>query len=134
MTRKTSRDWLDEGLSILAEEGAAQLTIDALVARLGVTKGSFYHHFASYQTFKEVLLDYFEASRTLRVIAFTEQTQPPAEKITVLLEQTQLGAPSRLEVAVRAWALQDALVHAYQERIDQQRLAYLRQLCAALTP
>lgn len=36
--------------------------------------------------------------------------------------------PSRLEVAMRAWALQDARVHDYQQRIDQQRLAYLEEV------
>ena len=133
MTRKTARDWLEEGLTILAESGATQLTIDTLVARLDITKGSFYHHFASYQAFKEALLDYFEAKYTLQVIAVTEQAQPPAEKITVLLERTLLGAPSRLEVAMRAWALQDAMVRAYQERIDKARIIYLHQLCSVLT-
>src|ERR1051326_1633880 len=98
MKHKTASDWLEEGLAILAESGAAQLTIDALIARLGVTKGSFYHHFASYQAYKEALLDYIEAKGTHQIIGRTERAQPPSERITFLLERTVLAAPSRLEV------------------------------------
>jgi AcrR family transcriptional regulator len=49
MTVTTSRDWLEEGMAILEDLGAEALTIETLTNRLGVTKGSFYHHFTSYQ-------------------------------------------------------------------------------------
>ncbi len=132
MMRKTRNDWLEEGLAILAEGGVTQMTIDALVARLGITKGSFYHHFASYQAFKEALLDYFAEKGTRQVIDLAEQAHMPTQKIAVLLETTLLSAPSRLEVAIRAWALQDDMVRGYQERIDRERIAYLHQLCRLL--
>ena len=83
--------------------------------------------------YKEALLEYFEARGTLQVIARTERAQPSTDRITFLLEKTLLGAPSRLEVAMRAWALQDEAVHVYQERIDRQRLGYLYRLCSGLT-
>jgi hypothetical protein len=41
--------------------------------------------------------------------------------------------PSRLDVALRAWALQDGEVRDHQQRIDQQRLAYLEELAYANT-
>ncbi|GAC1391648.1 MAG: hypothetical protein NVSMB38_12690 [Ktedonobacteraceae bacterium] len=34
-------------------------------------------------------------------------------------------------MAIRAWALQDAFVRDHQQRIDQQRLAYLEELVYA---
>lgn len=37
--------WLAAALDVLAEEGQAKLRIDKLAGDLGVTKGSFYHHF-----------------------------------------------------------------------------------------
>ncbi len=39
--------------------------------------------------------------------------------------------PSQLEVAMRAWALQDGLVRDHQQRIDQRRLTYLEELMYA---
>ena len=41
----TRREWLDAGLELLADEGAPAVTIERLTGKLGVTKGSYYHHF-----------------------------------------------------------------------------------------
>ena len=35
------------GLTLLAEEGLSGIKVDRLCARMGVTKGSFFHHFRS---------------------------------------------------------------------------------------
>jgi len=35
--------------------------------------------------------------------------------------------PSHFEMAIRTYALQDAFVGGYQQRIDQQRLAYFKE-------
>ncbi|QBD79694.1 TetR/AcrR family transcriptional regulator [Ktedonosporobacter rubrisoli] len=124
----TRRRWLEEGLAVLAEAGASALTIEALTSRLGVTKGSFYHHFHNFQDYKEQLLTFFEQEGTLRIIEHTQQLQTsPLDRLHQIL-QGSLRHPSQLEVAVRAWAYQDSLVHAYQQRIDQRRLAYLAEL------
>lgn len=132
MGRKNKRDWLTEALRILAEVGAQALTIDLLTERLGVTKGSFYHHFGSFGGFKEALLDFFEAEGTLQIIHLTEQEATPQEKLQRLLDITA-SFPTEVEVAVRAWALQDAMVRACQQRIDSRRMDYLRELFFDLT-
>jgi AcrR family transcriptional regulator len=125
----TKRRWLEEGLAILEEEGAEALTIEALTGRLAITKGSFYHHFTNYQNFKEHLLIFFEEERTLRIIHLAEQALFPHQKLERVLQATL--KPSHLEVAIRAWALQDAFVRDYQQRIDQQRLTYLEEVAYA---
>jgi len=61
----TRRRWLQEGLALLEESGAEALTIESLTSRLGVTKGSFYHHFTNYQDFQESLLVYWEEAGTV---------------------------------------------------------------------
>ncbi|MEV0081899.1 TetR/AcrR family transcriptional regulator [Saccharopolyspora sp. NPDC050642] len=43
------QDWLDAGLEILADQGVPALTIDRLATKLGLTKGSFYHHFGGWR-------------------------------------------------------------------------------------
>ena len=132
MARKSKHDWLTEALTILAEVGAQDLTIDLLTHRLGVTKGSFYHHFGSFAGFKEALLDFFEAEGTLQIIQLTEQEATPQEKLQRLLDITA-SFPTEVEVAVRAWALQDEMVRTYQQRIDSRRIDYLRDLFFSLT-
>ena len=132
MAQKTKGDWLAEGLKLLVEEGADYLTIDTLTSRLGVTKGSFYHHFHSYQDFKEQLLASFEEERTQRIILFLEQEKQPEKKLVGLMEITT-SHPPVIEVAMRAWALQDHEVYRCQERIDQQRMEYLTNVLVELT-
>jgi len=132
MAHTTQRDWLNAGLRLLAEVGAAGLTIEALTAMLGVTKGSFYHHFGAFQDFKDALLALFERDGTLDIIARMEAAGSDSDKLHRLIDVV-VGGSSRVEVAVRAWALRDAEVRVCQERIDARRLAYLRVVCAALS-
>jgi len=127
MASTTKRKWLEEGLALLAEAGAAALTIELLTSRLGVTKGSFYHHFHNLQDYKEYLLSFYEDERTLQVIENAEQQQLPLDRLERIIQAT-LHHPSQLEVSMRAWALQDSFVQSYQQRIDQCRLAYLENL------
>jgi AcrR family transcriptional regulator len=128
-------EWLDAGLELLAAEGAPAVTIERLTGQLGVTKGSYYHHFKSAAGFKTALLEYFEAKFTTRLIDAVERTTgaEPAAKLRRLLDLV-LSDPdnSGLEIAVRAWALQDAEVRAAQERVDRARTEYLKQLCHGL--
>ncbi|WP_131809997.1 TetR/AcrR family transcriptional regulator, partial [Mycolicibacterium mucogenicum] len=59
-TRPGSRlgidDWRAAGYAILAEEGLKALKIDRLCARLNVTKGSFYWHFANIAAYRTALI------------------------------------------------------------------------------
>ena len=131
MALLTRRRWLEEGLALLEEAGAEALTIESLTSRLGVTKGSFYHHFANYQDFQERLLEFWEEEGTLRIIQWAEQEASPPEKLARVMQASL--HPSRLDVALRAWALQDERVRVHQQRIDQLRLAYLEEVAYAQT-
>lgn len=127
----TRRRWLQEGLALLEEAGAEALTIESLTSRLDVTKGSFYHHFTNYQDFKECLLVFWEEEGTLRIVQLAEKEASPSEKLERVLQASL--HPSRLDVALRAWAWQDERVRVHQQRIDQLRLAYLEEVASAHT-
>jgi AcrR family transcriptional regulator len=131
MSFVAKQDWLMAGINILIENGVNALTIEALTIRLGVTKGSFYHHFKNYQDFKAALLDYYEERGTLQIIEMVETKRSPAEKLAELMDLTMSGPPE-IEVIVRAWALQDKFVQTYQQRIDTERIDYLQKLCSEL--
>lgn len=135
----TRERWLDDGLEALAEEGAPGVTIDKLSARVGLSKGSFYHHFTGMPGFTIALMAHFEAEHTTRFIEAVEgetSASPRAklEKLIamVLREQPLAGAPD-VEVALRAWAQQDPVVRAAQHRVDRIRIGYLRDLWLALS-
>jgi len=131
MSRKTKRDWLIGGVQLLAEVGNQGLTIDALCQHLGVTKGSFYHHFSGYEDFKLNLLAFYEEEGTLDIIETLADLETPEEKLRGLIDivvavSTQYALYP--EVLIRSWALQDEDVKAVQERVDGRRLAYVEAL------
>ncbi len=131
MARKTQHDWLNMAVQVLGETGFKGLTIDVLTRRLGVTKGSFYHHFGSYQGFKTRFLKFYEEEGTLAIIETAEEAGTPQEKLLRLFEvivSSSSAASTRPEVALRAWALQDDSVRQVQQRVDEQRINYVRAL------
>lgn len=131
----TRVEWLDAGLELLATEGAPAVTIERLTGELRVTKGSYYHHFKGAGGYKTALLEYFEAQFTARLIEEIEREPgvKPAAKLTHLLRLVLTDPDNTaLEIAVRAWALQDPEVRAVQERVDKARTAYLQELCRGL--
>ncbi|AQZ69957.1 hypothetical protein BKM31_58470 [[Actinomadura] parvosata subsp. kistnae] len=124
-------EWLEAGLAIATRDGIRAVTIERLCADLGRTKGSFYHHFKGIRGYKSDLLAHIEAEHTGRLIAGAEAAGPSGhDKIQGLLDLVlEAYAGSRdLATAVRAWARQDADVHAFQERVDRMRMDYLRSL------
>ncbi len=136
MARKTKRDWFVVSVQILREAGPQGLTIDALCQALQMTKGSFYHHFGSYNGFKEQFLAFYEQEGTLDIITQLADLPTPKEKLHQLLAivvnySTRL--PENPEVAMRAWALQDTAVAQTQARIDGRRRQYLQELGAQIT-
>lgn len=132
MTTTNAHTWLHEGLVLLAAHGAPAVTLDRLCERVGMTKGSFYHHFGSMPKFRARLLEHFEAEHTMAVIDAVESVTglSARQKLERLAIEAIKDTGPDLEVAMRAWADQDPEAEAVQRRVDATRLDYLRRLCA----
>lgn len=130
--RITRSRWLDEGLEALAEEGPSGLRIDRLAARLGVTKGSFHHHFAGAPGFKTAVLAHYEQRTADTLTRAIAARQDDGTRATLAwLTELATGASRellrpRLDAAVRAWAHSDAEVRDAQARIDAAAIAALQ--------
>ena len=126
----TRSDWLQAGLTAVADDGPDGLRIDRLCRRLGVSKGSFHHHFAGAGDFKRALLDAYETLVVEALNNAIEQTaaitpQESLAGLTAAITSTQSFYRPELEVAIRAWAFSDSQVRAIQERVDRRRLESL---------
>ena len=137
MTQATKQTWLEEGLTVLAQDGAEAIRIDTLCKRLKVTKGSFYHHFKNRNAYLEGILDYWEDKYTSQFIEHSQQGKTPVEKMHRLTELSTGLADKEiervgLEVAIRAWAMHDDLAREYLTRVDQRRIAYVQELANLL--
>lgn len=129
--------WLTAGLDVLADEGVTNLRIDRLASVLGLSKGSFYHHFAGISSFRLDLLDYYESRCTNRYIEVVEAEAhitawEKFERLREVVFADDQWGPE-LDVAVRAWASQDDDARVMQERVDATRMGYLRALWIEMT-
>ncbi|WP_236568116.1 MULTISPECIES: TetR/AcrR family transcriptional regulator [unclassified Nocardiopsis] len=133
MTRTTRARWIEAGLQALARGGPEAVRVEALAAGLGVTKGGFYGYFAGRSALLTEMLDEWERRSTRQVIAQTEaEGGDAAEKFRRVGQLTFSEDLHRIDLAVRAWARQDAAVAARLRRIDNTRMEFLRKVFGEL--
>lgn len=124
-------DWLQAGVDVLRAEGDRGLTVDALCARLGKTKGSFYHHFAGREGFVRALLEHWEDTFTLQIIDDLEPVTGPLRRLQALSERTARDVDLPLERAIRIWSDREPAAAEVLSRVDARREAFLLQLFEA---
>lgn len=123
--------WLEAAYDLLAQHGHGAVRIDQLTARTAKTRGSFYHHFGSMQTFVERLMVDWRERNTERIVRLAQATsEPRARRSLVSREAVQLDA--RLETALRIWAGVDAQVRAACDDVDMRRVSVLAHDLAEL--
>jgi AcrR family transcriptional regulator len=122
--RLSTADWEAAALDALAETGLAGIAIEPLARRLGVTKGSFYWHFADREALLAAALTHWENSHTGRVIEAAQDVRDPRERLTRLIGQALAGGPSdRIHIALAT--TKHPLVRETLARVTHRRLAYL---------
>lgn len=119
-------DWVRAGLKALAKSGASALKADKLAAGLGVSRGSFYWHFADVPAFHAAVLGRWREVALENIIREIEATSDPFE---ALLHRAFAGN-SGIERAVRAWATADLQARKAVEAVDAERIRYLQKLLA----
>ncbi|HET9778960.1 MAG TPA: TetR/AcrR family transcriptional regulator [Propionibacteriaceae bacterium] len=129
----TRTDWIQAGLAAVADDGANGLRIDRLCRRLGVSKGSFHHHFAGSGDFKQTVLAAYETLVVEALDQAIDDTPADSPKaalagLTAAIASAESFYRPDLEVAMRAWAFSDPEVRAVQERIDTRRLESLQRI------
>ncbi|HEV7398681.1 MAG TPA: TetR/AcrR family transcriptional regulator [Solirubrobacterales bacterium] len=132
---RTPRDaWVDAALQALASGGPDAVRIEALAACLGVSKGGFYWHFKDRRALLDEMLDRWQKDMVEDVIANVEsQPADPRAKLQQLFELAST-VDFAVELALRDWSRRDSEVAERLQRIDSQRMEYLRllfgQFCA----
>lgn len=134
MIRRTQRDWLLSGMEIITAEGRDGLKLEALCSRMGVTRGSFYHHFRDLADYRSQLLEFYRREGTLQIIEVVDQEPTPRRRLERLLALiVELSSAEwNAEPAIRAWALRDPEVRDVQKAIDARRVEYVEELLARM--
>lgn len=134
MARLTRDDWTTGALAMLAKGTIADVRVEPLARRLGVTKGSFYHHFDDRQALLDAVFEAWVAADTERIIELVaEGSDPETDPVAALHELTRVTLATAtlfdgIETAVRDWAASDPAIAERCAVIDQQRLDYVTGL------
>ena len=126
----SAQDWLDQGLKTLATQGFAALKAEPLAKAMGVSRGSFYWHFADIGAFHAAILKHWREVAAEAIIAHVEAASAGTDPLIVLLRRVY-SEKLALERAVRSWAALDASARAAVQAIDRRRLDYVEGLIRA---
>ena len=128
----TQRDWLEAGQTLLRRGGLRTLKLRPLADELGVSTGSFYHHFADFDAYQGRLAAHFAETQVTELIdAIGRAEADPVGRIRLLAQLVRRRGLSRLSIAMRAWAESDPRAAAAVERHDDLMLGFLTDCLAA---
>src|SRR5215470_11520403 len=126
----SARDWIELGLKTLATRGFQALKAEPLAKAMGVSRGSFYWHFADIGAFHAAILKAWREVAAEAIIANVEATSERENALAVLLRRV-FSEKLALERAVRSWSAFDAAARAAVQAIDRRRLDYVETLMRA---
>jgi len=120
--------WLDAAFKALVEKGVDAVKIQPLATQLKLARTSFYWHFSDRSALLSALIEEWDRQNTGALLTATRAyAESPAEAvlnvISEFLDDQQFD--SKLDFAVRSWALQDSGVMKSVKQADGKRLQAL---------
>lgn len=121
--------WLRAGLEALRNGGVGAVRVERLAGDVGVTKGSFYHHFRDRGALLDALLEFWAREMTDAEFERIETLRGGlAARLIALAEDVLEKGMGRYDPAIRAWARNDRKVAAAVAQVDRRRVGALSEL------
>lgn len=123
--------WLEGAHAQLIEGGVEAVKIGPLAARLGLSRTSFYWHFADREALLSALIDRWRETNSSGLLARIEREYPSITSAILALFDAWVDGTifdSAGEFAMRNWALTDSVVERALQAEDQARIAALAEL------
>ena len=121
-------DWLQQALELFVDEGIDAVRITRLADELGVTRGSFYWHFANREELIDALVSFWKGKNTAAFTGAVNHASSLEDGILQLFETcvdtTQFD--SRLDLALREWARRSASIRGLIDTEDSARIGALQ--------
>jgi AcrR family transcriptional regulator len=133
----TPESWINAATDVLVDHGIDNVRVDVLASQLGVTRGSFYHHFRDREDLLRRVLQAWRERATEQLTQRLEKSRTnPREQLQDVLSLPFRGQSaeraSRIELALRAWARSDAMARQFVDEADASRIGYIAQVFSAL--
>ncbi len=125
--RLSAADWEQAALDALAQTGLSAVAVEPLARRLGVTKGSFYWHFATREALIQAAIERWERSDEDTVLAPIEAVADPRERVRELIRQVSRKRQSHAVLAALIKALDQPQIGPLVERVSERRIAFVTE-------
>jgi AcrR family transcriptional regulator len=129
--RRDREDWVEAARQALIEGGVGKVKVEPLAGVLGVTTGSFYHHFRKRHDLLEAVLTHWEAENTAPLFrAVREAGDDPDSQLDALFDVwvAENDYDPAYDSAVRDWARTSAEAEGAVGRVDAQRIELLKSI------
>jgi AcrR family transcriptional regulator len=132
-TRLDRKAWLEVAVDELVAGGIGTVSIENLARSLGVTRGSFYHHFRDRDDLLREMLAYWQQRWTVDIRDDIRALGlDPRNTLLGLMRAIRHRRGAEYDVVFRAWALHDPMAREVVARVDELRLGYIRNLFAGM--
>ena len=119
--RLSPRDWIHSALDAMVLGGIQAVRIDALARRLGVTKGSFYHHFESREALLDAIAEDWSEQELGDLIEEVGSLPGDARmRYKLVFAVYQRRGLAKYDRAIRAWAQFDERAAKAVERATEE--------------
>ena len=138
-SRLTRDDWLDAAFNAVVEGGFDNVRVLAIADALGVTRGSFYWHFADHAELVSALIERWRVGEVQSGKGWASTpTADPQTDLDDMLEAALSHAGAdlenmRFELALRGLGRRDPVVAKMLLEVDQMRLALFERKFQRLT-
>jgi len=128
-SRLTRDDWLDAAFQAVVDGGFDKVRVLMLAEALGVTRGSFYWHFADHAALVSGLLERWrEREHATNQSLAVPASDDPRRDLELLLESALAHAGTdlenmRFELALRGLGRRDTAVAEMLAEVDAQRMS-----------
>ena len=118
--------WLNAGLEALRKGGVGSVRVERLAGDVGITKGSFYHHFRDRGALLDAVIEYWSREMTDAEFERIQTLRGGlAARLVALAEDVLEKGMGRYDPAIRAWARGDRKVAAAVAQVDRRRIKAL---------
>jgi AcrR family transcriptional regulator len=128
----SAEQWAVAALDALAVGGLEAVAVEPLARSLGVTKGSFYWHFANRDALLQAALALWEQRESAAVIARAEQEATPLERMLTLFRELANTDVRTEKLLLALSGSEHPLVRAAAQRVSARWRAYVQDCYRAL--
>ena len=120
-------DWEQQALVLIAEKGIRAVAVEALAARMGVTKGSFYWHFQNRESLLEQSLIRWEKHDAANLHTALSAIDDPRERLRSFFRRTGREKLTHNVYSSLCMASDHPQVEPLLERVAERRMKHIEK-------